>query len=203
MKNSTYVKVILGALVLVLGLVMVKCQSGSAPKENKQNEQPFYLLTQDQKEETLRRNVTDFVNQNQQKTAVKNYEFLLKYSNMLMPEPTERLKNIGVYFNDTITAEAGVYFLNPASEYLNDHPQFGTLDMYGIQFIINDSTGGISDYKAYFSFVKWSNEKVGSRHSLGMKYFSVPGEEVFNFQDSLGNAEKMRNTEMFNQATQN
>lgn len=146
---------------------------------------PFYELQNEEQKYVIIENIKDYVNQNDSLIAFQNYFFLLEQSNEFKNSPVKPLSNIKVLFNDTIVAELLLVQLAPY-EYLKQDDRYGQLDTYGINFVINDSTGAVESYSAHANFVKWDNGKIGERNSLGEKYFEY-GDKTPDMELVYGN----------------
>lgn len=175
---------------LTIFLFLLSC----GQKENAKK--TFKSLTDVEKEKIIKDNIIDYANQNKNETAFNNYFFLLDQENKLKPCPNERYKSIKTYFKDQITAELSLY-PNSTYEYLTPDKELGELGTYGIQFIINDTSGAVETFSAYANFTKWGKGEIGSRENNGSKFQNFKKNNIPNIQKTYGDKDLMAKVDQF------
>ena len=124
-------------------------------------------LTEDQ---IIKRNIKRFVRDNTDLLPIKNYFFLLNYSNMVLPEPLDSFDIRIFRQNDTISVEQSIYMNASIYQmFLKPDKKLGELDGFGLHMVL-DSALQIAHLDQFISFTKWSKGKIGERIQLDMTY---------------------------------
>lgn len=142
-------------------------QKGQVVKNNNIDIEKDNKPTEDQ---IIKRNIKQFVRENADLLPIKNYFFLLNYSNMVLPESLDSF-NIRIYRqNDTISVEQSIY-LNASiyQMFLKPDKKLGELGGFGLHMIL-DSSLQVAQLNQFISFTKWSKGKIGERKQLDMTY---------------------------------
>lgn len=147
-------------------------------------------MDNEEKTEVLTQNVIKYVNQRKDSLIFKNYFFLLKQSNKTKPCPDKELEFIHVLINKDISVELSLGTLN-TYDYLNIDENNGEIETYGLSFYVDNNSGNIEGCYAYISFVKWSNDKIGERQSLGGEVIEYK-EKIPNIEEKYLNKNKLK-----------
>ena len=141
-------------------------------------EKEFSQMNNEEKKDVLKQNVIRYVNNKKDSVIFKNYFFLLEQSNKTKPCPDKEFELIHILINEELSVELSLGILG-THKYLNTDDKLGELDVYGISFNTNNHTGKIEGCYAYATFVRWSNDEIGARQSLGS--------DIVQYKDTIVN----------------
>jgi hypothetical protein len=155
-------------------------------------------FTKSEKEDIIKENVISYVNERKSEPAFANYYFILEQEQKLMPCPNKALKSLRVYEQDSTFAELSIYTTS-VNDYLRADSELGEISTYGIQFLVNDSTGGVEKVTPYISFTRYAPGKPGARESLGSEFLKYSTRSVPDVQAVYGSEELMAELDHFYQ----
>jgi hypothetical protein len=181
-------------LIFILKDVDFKGNKANAQSTNEQppvKENPFHTFRRGTKLLHFRDKIKEYVKTNENLDA-KNIRFLHKYENMLRPCPLALDDIIKVQYTDTGWYASAFQIAFQPREYLNNDPEMGQIDNFGIKFNVDDSTGLLNPIGVFHSFVKFA--KNGDYISSNIFDY---GSEYPDIAKKYGSKIKIKETETF------
>jgi hypothetical protein len=183
---------------IIIILLFTGCNNSNHNKTQVENRQ-FKDLAVKEQNSIIRRNVIAYFNANMTNLGIKNYFFLLEWSNKLVTSPDSAFKTLNIYRNnDSIFADVNIQLQSTSvSDFLDNDKLLGFIDNYDVNMLISKNNGNVVSCNYFTNYIKWSKGKIGERQSLGSKIVDYNDSTIFDFQRKYSSDIKLKAVQIF------